>query len=118
MHGRKPRCQTRDHGHRGRNDAETQRTRNPASEAGEIDPQPVIVVENPLGPGEHPIAFGGEAQKPVAANDQPDFEIILQLADRCRKSWLGNVARLRRPREMLFARERDEIAEVAKKHQR
>jgi hypothetical protein len=47
-------------------------------------------------------------------SDHPDLyiggQIIFQLADRGRKCRLGNMAGLRRPREMLFAREGDEIA--------
>jgi hypothetical protein len=117
MSGRKPRRQTGYQRHRGRDDTNPQRTREPAPETREIDPQAIIIVENLLGPDEHPFAFGGKAQKPVAANDEPDFQIILQLADRGRERRLGNVGRRRRPREMLLARERDEIAKMAKKHQ-
>jgi hypothetical protein len=97
MSGGKPRCQARDHRHRGRDHTEPQQSRETAAQTREIDPQTVILAESLLGPGEHPVTLGGKAQETVAANDKPDFEIVLQLTDSGRKRGLGNMARLRRP---------------------
>ena len=117
MGGRKPRCQARYQRHRGRIDPKPERSSRSSkttAQTREIDLQAIIIVENLLRPGEHPFAFGGEAQKPMAAQGEPDLQVILQLSDRGRERRLGNVTRLRRPRKMLLARERDEIAKMTR----
>ncbi len=54
----------------------------------------------------------------MAAHDQGDLEILLQLADGGGQGGLRHVAGLGGPREMLFAGERDEVGQVTGEHAR
>src|SRR5262245_6599522 len=52
----------------------------------------------------------------MAADNQPDAEVFLELLARGRQSRLRDVARFRRAREVLLARERNEVGQVTNQH--
>ena len=77
----------------------------------------VAVGEDPLRPGQHPLALGRQALEAVAALDDQDAEILLQMAQSGRQGRLRHAAGLRCPREVSLAGEADEVAELADVHQ-
>ena len=63
------------------------------------------------------LALRRQADEAMAALDDRRAEILLELADRRRERRLRDVTGFRRPAEMLFARQRDEIFELPQHHE-
>ena len=74
------------------------------------------VVENGVRPLQHPLAVGREADEALAALDDGHAQLLLELPDAARQRGLRHVAGLGRAREVLFAREGDEVLELADVH--
>ena len=54
----------------------------------------------------------------MVADDEPDAEVFLELLDRGRQRRLRDVASFGGAREMLLARERDEVGQMPDQHER
>ena len=76
----------------------------------------VAIRQDPLRPGQHPLAFRRQPLEPVAPLDHQDAQILLEMAQARGEGRLGHAAGLGGPREMLLAREGHEIAELADVH--
>jgi len=67
-------------------------------------------------PFQHALALGRQPDVALAALDDGNAQLLLQLADAARQRGLGDVAGLRRAGEVLFTRERCEILKLADVH--
>ncbi len=76
----------------------------------------VAVGQDPLRPGQHPLALLGQALEPVAALDHEHAQILLEMPQARRKRRLRHAARLGRAGEMPLAGEGHEVAELPDVH--
>ena len=102
----------RHHGKCGRHHAEHQAADELALLA--LDLRQLLVqrlpaVENEMGPFQHALALRREPDIALAALDDGNAKLLLKLADAPGKRGLRDVASLRRPGEMLLARQRREV---------
>ena len=74
------------------------------------------VVENGVRPLEDALAVRREAVKTLAALDDRDAELLLELADAARERGLRHVAGLRGAREVLLTRQRHQILQLPDIH--
>ena len=74
--------------------------------------------EDAMGVLERELALRGQADETMAALDERRAELLLELPDRRGKRRLRDMTRLRRPAEMLFARQRHEICQLSQHHAR
>ena len=108
-----PRRQKSDGRHRRGYDPEVQRAHEPATQAGEIVLQASVVDEYLSAPQEELLALLRQPHEPVIPDHQPDAEILLELLDGGRQRRLRDVAGFRGAREVLLARERNEVGQMA-----
>ena len=106
----------RDDRQRGRDDAEPQPPAQSLVDLLDAAAHVLGLGEHAMGMLERELALRREADEAMAALDDRRAELLFELADRRRQRRLGHMARRRRSAEMLFARERDEIFELAKDH--
>ena len=78
----------------------------------------VAVGQDPLRPGQHPLAFRRQPLEAVAALDHQDAQIFLEMAQAGGEGRLRHAAGLGRAREMPLAGEGHEVAELADVHGR
>ena len=76
----------------------------------------VAVGQDPLRPGQHPLALLGQALEPVAALDHEHAQILLEMPQARRQRRLRHPARLGSTGEMPLAGEGHEVAELADVH--
>jgi hypothetical protein len=76
----KRRDQMRQRRQRGRNAGEPERAEQGVVTEGQILLEALIVGDDLPGPGQHALAFGGQPEEAVAANDQRHAKLFLQLA--------------------------------------
>ena len=95
-----------------------QRADEPAPQAGEVVFEAAVVDEYLPPPQQQLLALLRQPHEAVIADHQPDAEILFELLDRGRERRLRDAARLRRAREVLLARERNEVGQVAYQHGR
>ena len=110
------RGEARDHGQRRRDDADGDPAAQRLAGTQQLLLERVAVGEDPLGPGQHPLALRGQALEPVAALDHEHAQVLLEMAQARRERRLRHPARLRRAGEMPLAGESHEIAELADIH--
>jgi len=76
----------------------------------------VLICDYAFSPFEHALALGGKAEELLPAHDYWNAQFILEPADRCRESWLGDIAALSSAAEMPLLGKSDEIVELLKVH--
>ena len=78
----------------------------------------VAVGQDPLRPGQHPLALRRQALEPVAALDHQHAQILLEMPQARRQRRLRHAARLGGAGEVPLAGEGHEVAELADVHGR
>ncbi len=105
-------------GEPGRDHAEAARPGQAVAQARGLGGEPVEAGERVLCPWQQRPSFGRQADVAPLAIDEPDAQLTLELADRCRERGLGDVTGFGGAAEVLLARECDEVLELAEKHPR
>ena len=76
----------------------------------------VLICDYAFSPFEDTLALGGKAEELLPAHDYWNAQFILKPADRCRESWLGDIAAFSSAAEMALLGKSDEIVELLKVH--
>ncbi|MEF9602370.1 hypothetical protein O4J55_08480 [Paracoccus sp. PXZ] len=111
--------QQRGGGHGRGDDAQPQPPGQPAPvPAVQVVMQAVVIRQDLPAPMQHPFALRRQRQETVAADDQAQVQLVLQLADGVGQRGLRDIAALGRPAEMLLFGKRHKEFEVAYQHGR
>ena len=110
------RGEQRGDGQRGGDRADAQHAGQPAAHAGELVAHRVLLGEDAVRPQQDLLALGREALEPLAALDDLDVELGLELADGGRQRRLGDVAGLGGPAEVPLTRQRAQVLQLAQQH--
>jgi hypothetical protein len=107
-----------DGGQRGRDHPQAQAAAELTGEPCRFARETLDAGQRLLGPDQQALALRRQVVVALAALDQLDAELALELADRDRERRLGDVAGLRRAPEVPLARERVQVLELAQEHAR